>query len=159
MDPRHVALVSLLAAMGSGLMAGVFFAFSTFVMPALAALPPAQGAAAMQAINAAALNRWLLGALFGTALACLALAAAAALGPASPAARLRLLGAAAYLLGVLAVTAACNVPRNEALAALGLDAPGLPGAWQRYLGEWTAWNHVRCAAALLAALALAAARE
>ncbi len=72
---------------------------------------------------------------------------------------LRLLGAAAYLLGVLAVTAACNLPRNEALAALGLDAPGLPGAWQRYLGEWTAWNHVRCAAALLAALALAAARE
>ena len=43
--------------LGCGLVAGIFFAFSTFVIgsgPAVAG----QAIAAMQAINAAVLNRW-----------------------------------------------------------------------------------------------------
>jgi uncharacterized membrane protein len=47
-------VLTLFAALGCGLVAGVFFAFSTFVMKALARLPAEQGIAAMQAINAAA---------------------------------------------------------------------------------------------------------
>lgn len=43
--------VTLIAALGCGLVAGVFFAFSSFVMPALKRLPPAQGISAMQSIN------------------------------------------------------------------------------------------------------------
>jgi uncharacterized membrane protein len=35
----------LFVAIGSGLIAGIFFAFSTFVMKALAQQPPAQGIA------------------------------------------------------------------------------------------------------------------
>jgi uncharacterized membrane protein len=46
--------VILFAALGSGLVGGVFFAFSTFVMRALARVPAAQGIAAMQSINGAA---------------------------------------------------------------------------------------------------------
>jgi uncharacterized membrane protein len=42
---------TLATALGCGLVAGVFFAFSSFVMPALKRLPPAQGIAAMQSIN------------------------------------------------------------------------------------------------------------
>jgi len=68
-----LAFLTLGAALGSGLIAGVFFAFSTFVMPALARLAPAQGVAAMQAINVAVLNRWFLGVFVGTAAACLLL--------------------------------------------------------------------------------------
>jgi hypothetical protein len=48
--------LTLIAAVGCGLVAGVFFAFSSFVMNALARLQPAQGVAAMQAINLAAIN-------------------------------------------------------------------------------------------------------
>ena len=62
--------VTLIAALGSGLIAGVFFAFSTFVMKALARLAPAEGIAAMQSINVVVLNPWFLGAFFGTALGC-----------------------------------------------------------------------------------------
>lgn len=51
-------------------MAGVFFAFSTFVMKALGARPLAQGIAAMQSINVAVINRWFMAAFFGTALLC-----------------------------------------------------------------------------------------
>ncbi|WP_010496926.1 hypothetical protein [Paenibacillus elgii] len=44
------------SALGSGLIAGLFFAFSTFVMSALARLPAEQGIAAMQSINVTVLN-------------------------------------------------------------------------------------------------------
>ena len=46
-------VLSLFAAIGCAMMAGVF-AFSSFVMKALARLPAEQGVAAMQAINVAA---------------------------------------------------------------------------------------------------------
>jgi uncharacterized membrane protein len=62
-----LAIVTFAAALTFGLVAGVFFAFSTGVMPALARLPPAQGAAAMQAINVAVINRWFLAPLLGGA--------------------------------------------------------------------------------------------
>jgi len=52
-----LSLVTLVAALGAGLNGGVFFAFSTFVMPALSRLPASQGIAAMQSINVAAINR------------------------------------------------------------------------------------------------------
>jgi uncharacterized membrane protein len=43
--------LTLVAALGCGLMAGLFFAFSVSVMKALARLPSAEGIAAMQSIN------------------------------------------------------------------------------------------------------------
>jgi uncharacterized membrane protein len=48
-------LITLLAALGCGMTAGVWFAFSAFVMSALDRLPAAQGMAAMQSINVRAL--------------------------------------------------------------------------------------------------------
>ncbi len=49
----------------------------------------------------------------------------------------------------------CNVPRNNALAAV--DPASAEGArlWAGYLTGWTAWNHVRTVAALAAATLLA----
>ena len=149
-------LLTIAAALGCGLVAGVFFAFSTFVMPALARLPPAQGVAAMQAINLEAINRWLMGALFGTAAACLALAVRAVLGWGEPGAGLRLAGGLAYLLGAILVTAACNVPRNEALAPLPPGSEEAARRWAAYLRGWTGWNHVRTLASLAAAAAFTA---
>jgi uncharacterized membrane protein len=60
-------VITLASALGSGLAAGVFFAFSTFVMPALGRLPADQATAAMQQINIKAINPWFMSALFGTA--------------------------------------------------------------------------------------------
>jgi hypothetical protein len=45
--------LTLAAALGCGLMAGLFFAFSVAVMKALARLPSAEGIDAMQSINVA----------------------------------------------------------------------------------------------------------
>jgi uncharacterized membrane protein len=64
---------------------------------------------------------------------------------------------ALFLIGTLAVTALCNVPRNDALEAMPADAPGASEVWSRYLRDWTFWNHVRSGAALLAAVLLTSA--
>jgi hypothetical protein len=56
MTPKWLFTLKLLTALGCGLAAGVFFAFSTFVMPALVRLQPPQGIAAMQSINITAIN-------------------------------------------------------------------------------------------------------
>ena len=70
MMPLALCYLSLASALGAGLIAGVFFAFSSFVMPALAKLPAVQGVAAMQSINLVVLNRSFLGVFVGTAVLC-----------------------------------------------------------------------------------------
>jgi uncharacterized membrane protein len=154
MMARIADLAPLAAVLGTGLVAGVFFAFSTFVMPALARLPAEQGIAAMQSINVTAVGRWLMGALFGTAAICLAVGVLALAHHDAPGARLRLVGCAAYLLGTIVVTIACNVPRNDMLAGLVPDALDAAAAWHRYVREWMAWNHVRTVSSSVAAALL-----
>ena len=62
--------LTLLVALGRGVVSGNFYAFSSFVMKALTRLLPAQGNAAMQSINVAVINPWFLTAFLGTAAAC-----------------------------------------------------------------------------------------
>jgi uncharacterized membrane protein len=144
----------LFSALGCGLIAGVFFAFSAFVMNALARLPPVQGIAAMQSINVAVINPLFLTAFLGTAAACLPLAISSVLMWNRPTAIYLLVGSLLYLVGTFVVTMVFNVPRNEALSVI--DPTSVEGArlWAGYVGSWTAWNHVRTAAALAAAASL-----
>ena len=143
-----------LSALGCGLMAGLFFVFSAAVMTALARLPPAEGIAAMQSINAAILNPLFLAVFFGTAALC-ALATLSSLWTwGEPGALWRVLGGVLYLAGGLLVTRARNVPLNQALAVLAPDGPGSADRWSGYVARWTAWNHVRTVACLAAAALL-----
>jgi uncharacterized membrane protein len=59
-------VLTLVTALGCGLMAGAFYAFSSFVMRALGRLPAAQGAAAMQAINVEAPTPGFMAGFLGT---------------------------------------------------------------------------------------------
>jgi uncharacterized membrane protein len=154
MFSRWLSVVHFSAALGSGLVAGVFFAFSSFVLPALARLPQPQGVAAMQAINVTVINRSFLGAFLGTALCCALLCTDALLRWSAPGAKLRLVGGALYLLGSLLVTLAGNVPYNDALARLLPQAAGAADAWQRFVAGWSFWNHVRTVASFGAAALL-----
>jgi uncharacterized membrane protein len=52
------------------------------------------------------------------------------------------------------MTIVYHVPRNDALAAVDPNSADAAGLWTRYLADWTAWNHVRSAAALAAAATL-----
>jgi uncharacterized membrane protein len=148
-----IFVLTLLAALGCGLVAGVFFAFSTFVMKALARLASNEGIAAMQSINVVVLNRWFMTVFLGTAVVCLVLLILSLLRWNEAGAACLLAGAVLYLVGTLLVTIVFNVPRNEALAAIAPTDPLSPPLWTRYVAEWTTWNHVRTAAALAAAAA------
>ncbi|PSH62559.1 hypothetical protein CU102_25210 [Phyllobacterium brassicacearum] len=156
-----VPLLTLLAALGSGLMAGLFFAFSSFVMAALAKLPPEQGISAMNSINVTILNATFGLAFFGTAVLCLALGVISALRWAEPGSAWLLAASLLYLAGTIAVTMVFNVPLNDALAAVTPESPEGTALWTRYLAEWLPWNHVRTLAniAALIAFILAYARQ
>lgn len=149
-SPRTLTLV---AAVGTGLAAGVFFAFSTFVMKALGDLPARQGVAAMQAINRAAPTPWFMAALFGTAAVCVGLTISAATRLDQPMARYQLAGSLLFLIGIL-VTVAYHVPHNDALARLHPNGPGVADTWQRFRTQWTLWNHVRMLTSLAGSMSL-----
>lgn len=146
--------LTLLSALGSGLIAGAFFAFSTFVMGALGRLPAAHGIAAMQSINVVVINPWFLGVFVGTAAACAFLVVAALLAWQEPGAMLLLAGALLYFAGTFLATMFFNVPLNDALAAVAPDSSDGASLWSRYLITWTNWNHVRTIAALAASAVL-----
>ncbi|GIE83340.1 membrane protein [Actinoplanes philippinensis] len=138
-------------ALGSGLLAGVFFAFSAFVMSGLRRLPDPAGAAAMRSINLTAQRPPLMLALFGVSALCVVMIARAALTWSQPGAGWSLAGAVLTLAGALGVTAAINVPLNDRL-----DAGTIP--WPDYLAAWNPANHARtilclagCALLLVAA--------
>jgi uncharacterized membrane protein len=154
MNDSLLLVLTFCSALGCGLVAGAFFAFSTFIMKALGRLPPGQGIAAMQSINVTVINPSFMGALFGTGAACLLLAVAALRSWHGPGAVYLLAGSLLYLLGTVGVTIVFNVPLNNALAAVGPDHAEGAKLWRHYLARWTAWNHVRTAAALAAAAAL-----
>jgi len=138
------------SALGSGLAAGLFFAFSSFVMSALGRLTPQQGIAAMQSINITVLNPLFSLVFFGTASLCAGFIVISFFRWGQPGMGYLLAGSLIYLIGCFLVTIVLNVPLNDALAAAHPDSAEGEALWTRYLTVWTAWNHVRTAACLAA---------
>jgi len=150
-DGPYFVLV-VLGVLGTGLVAGVFCGFSTFVMKGLGALPPAQGVAAMNAINVAAVMPAFMIVFVGSAVLCAVLAVVTfVLLPDQGTVEL-LLGSALYLVGTFGVTAVANVPRNDALLKMDPGSPEAAVYWRSYVSEWTIWNHVRTVASAGAAV-------
>jgi uncharacterized membrane protein len=145
--------LTVLGVLGTGLVAGVFCGFSTFVMRGLAALPPAQGVAAMNAINVTAVMPAFMVVFVGSAVLCAVLGVVTfVLWPDDGKVEL-LVGSALYLFGSFGVTMVANVPRNEALLRLDPGTPEAAAYWPSYVREWTMWNHVRTVASAGAAMA------
>jgi uncharacterized membrane protein len=146
--------LALISALGCGLMAGLFFAFSSFIMKALSRLPAPQGIAAMQSINVAVINPVFLSVFFGTAAGCFLLTMLSLFGWHEPGSEYLLAGSLLYLLGTFLVTVIFNVSLNRALAAVEPASAEGARLWSVYLRSWTRWNHVRALAALVATASL-----
>jgi uncharacterized membrane protein len=144
-------VLTLVAALACGLAAGFFFAFSICIMQALGKIPAPQGIAAMQSINVVVLNPLFLGVFVGTAMVCVLGLIDSLVRWQTPGAAYVLAGSALYLVGTFLVTRVFNVPRNDALASVVPSDPSSAAIWAGYVSSWTAWNHVRTAAALAAA--------
>ena len=149
-----VLILSLVAAaIGSGLVAGIFFAFSTFIMAALSRIPAEQGIAAMNSINVTIVRSPFLALFVPTAMLCIVISVLALMNWRGGASALMLAGAALYVLASFLSTIIFNVPMNDALAKVGGSGTEAAALWATYLKDWTWWNHVRTIASLLASVA------
>lgn len=138
------------SAIGSGLLAGVHFAFSAFIMGSLGRIGPA-GFTAMNAINIDIVRSPFMLLFLATTLSAAALAVLGILRWGESGAVLTMAGGFVYVLGMFAVTMIFNVPLNNALAAADPASAEAAATWTRYLRDWTSWNHVRTAACSAAA--------
>ncbi len=146
-------LVILVTALGAGIIGGVFYGFSSFVMDSLAALPPAQGVAAWQSINVTVNNPSFMGPFVGTALLSGVLLVVSLLRWHDAGSAWLLAGSLLYIVGCFGVTAAFNVPLNDAVAAVTPTSAEAATLWSTFLPTWTNWNTVRTIASLAAAIA------
>jgi len=151
---RLIFVMTLLAALGSGLLAGNFFAFSAYLMKALSRLSAERGIVAMQTITTAIKSPVFLVLFFGTAVLCAVLSVAAILRWSEPGAFYLLAGSLVYLIGTFAVTMMRNVPLNNQLMAATPDAKDARDFWKRYQASWGTWNHIRTVTALAACVLL-----
>ena len=155
MTGRAFPAVLGVAGIASALNAGIFYAFSSFVMAALGRLPAEQGVRVMNTINVTVITPSFMILFMGTALLCVALGCWSLWSLAEPGAKPVLGASAFYLIGCFGITVACNVPLNDQLAAASpVDAGAL---WQPYLRAWTGWNDVRTIASTLSAILFVAA--
>ncbi len=137
------------------LVAGVFLAFSDFIMRSLALTGGQGGVEAMQVINREVF-RWVFMALFlGMAAVSLIIAGYGAFGLSGPAGTLIMLAGLIYLVGCFGVTVFFNVPMNEALAGMEMSSDSTRDYWlQTYVPRWTFWNSVRTIACAVSAALL-----
>lgn len=151
----------LAAALSLGLLAaawsaGFFWSWSFTVMPGFAAARPEAAAEAMRAVNANITGPFFAFVFFGPGLLAAVAALLAFATGRGATASWALAAAVVYGAGVIGVTVAANLPLNAALAAAP-PAADPAEVWGAFAGPWTAWNHLRTAAASLAFAALAVA--
>jgi uncharacterized membrane protein len=154
MDSGFAQTLTIACLTGAGLVGGVYFVFSNFVLGGLRALPPADAMRAMQAMNKAAPNPVFGLALAGTGVACVVLAVVAATNWSDAAAPWVFAGCVLYEVS-LGLTFGYHIPLNNALDALDPAAPDAASRWRQHLARWVPWNHVRAATSLGAVVALA----
>jgi uncharacterized membrane protein len=148
---NHLVVILLcFSALGCGVLAGVYFTFSGFVMRALDRIEPGAAVAAMASINRAILRSAFLPLFLATTGSALALAVLAPFHWNEPETVPMLAGGLVYAIGMFVCTIAFNLPLNDALA--GADSAGSKAgaAWAGYRRDWTRWNHVRTASATIA---------
>lgn len=133
------------------LIAGVFLAFSDFVMRSLRRASPDAGVEAMQEINREVYSSVFLVWLIGMAPVGAALGIHAIVGLEGPAAPWFAAGAALYVIGTFVVTMLGNVPMNKRLDRMRPGQAITQDYWSTYVTFWTLWNHLRTASSALAA--------
>lgn len=154
MTGKAATVLILVSALSSALVAGMFYAFSSFVMAALGRIPANEGINAMNSINVTVITPSFMVFFMGSALLGIVLGGWALLSISQFDSQLVLLACLLYVVGCFGVTMVFNVPLNNQLAATSPTDGNV--FWQSYLQTWTMWNTVRTAAAALAAVVFVA---
>lgn len=158
MSQRLLDAATTTGAVGAGVVGGVLFGFSSFVMSALDRLPGDRAIEAMQSINRHATSPGFMTAMFGTAAVTTAVGLDSVRRLDDSDARLLTIGAASYLASLL-ITITYHVPRNGRLARHITPLADSSRIWNTFSAGWTAANHVRTAFAVAAAVLFIVARS
>ncbi len=150
---EYLPLIVAIAITGSGVVTGLLFAFSNFVMRALQDLPSEQGMFAMQRINERIINPIFLMFFLGTPVLCLIIVVVSAWEFGTHGYAYFFAGAMIYLLGPLGITMLFNVPLNNKLAATAQSESA--EAWPLYRKKWQLWNYIRTYMGILSVFLLA----
>lgn len=136
-----ITTIIIASILGSGLITGLLFAFSNFVMRALADLPSDKGMFAMQRINETIINPIFMMFFLGTPILCSVIAFTSGQNINAPGNLYLLIGALTYLIGPFGITMFFNVPLNNLLART--DVSKANEIWPMYQKKWQRWNHIR----------------
>jgi len=136
-----ITVIIVASISGAGLVTGLLFAFSNFIMRALADLPPDKGMFAMQRINETIINPVFMVLFLGTPILCSMVAVNSGLKINETGSPFLLVGALAYLIGPFGITMRFNVPLNNLLARA--DVSNSDEIWPMYQKKWQRWNHIR----------------
>lgn len=139
-----------LAILAHALVAGVFLAFSDFIMRSLALTGGNSGIEAMQVINREVFRWVFMVLLIGLAPFSLLIAVYGAIVIGQGPGTVLVLAGLTYFIGCFGVTVCFNIPMNQALARMEISSDATRDYWlQTYVPRWTYWNSVRtiaCAA-------------
>ncbi len=149
MSSSIITVLLWITALSSGLMAGVYFTFSGFVMKAFAKIESSKGIAAMNAINETILRSLFMPLFFGSSIVSVLLVIVAVAQWGNAETVLLLISGLAYFIGMFLCTAIFNVPLNNSLAGLNENSSNVQEVWSHYLKTWTRWNHLRTVSSLL----------
>jgi uncharacterized membrane protein len=141
--------------LGFALVAGVFLAFSDFIMRSLSLTSDRSGIETMQVINREVFRYVFMALFLSLAPVSMVLVGYATISLSGAGVTLVALSGVIYLVGVFGVTLVFNVPLNEALARMDLNTEEAQRFWTgTYLQRWTFWNSVRTAAGIAATAVL-----
>lgn len=138
-----IDILRWLALLGSAIMAGLFFAFSVFVLQSFTLLLPSQAISAMQSINTNITKPLFILVFVGTAIVSMLLGMSSVTRLDERSAVYALIGCVLFLLGTIVVTVAVNIPLNNQLDQLDPNAAISAADWQRFVDSWLPWNHSR----------------
>jgi len=148
-------MLLLITATVTGLMAGLFFAWSVSVTPGIGKLPDKEYLRAFQLMNRAILNPLFFTSFFGAAILLPVSAYVYYARPVPLSCWLLAAAAVIYLIGIMGVTIAGNIPLNNALDTLDISSATpeqLNTFRKRFEQRWNQLNHVRTVSATLSSL-------
>ena len=146
-------ILSQFSIIAYALIAGVFLAFSDFIMRSLDKASSPGGIEVMQVINREVFNWQFMTLFIGMSILSVLIIGVAYISLSGPAAILIMIAAGFYLIGVFGVTVVFNVPLNKLLDGMDFTSKEALEFWKtRYLPDWTFWNSVRTGACVMAAI-------
>jgi uncharacterized membrane protein len=134
----------------TGIMAGIYFAFSVVIMTSLAELPKPHGAKVMNEINDVILSTAFMPLFFISTFWFALLIPWSLVDWQEGQSLLEVCAAVVYIIGMFFVTAFGNVPLNNKLKLSEKDTFSLQQSWDEYLIKWTRLNHIRTLSSIAA---------